>query len=159
MARFKHSLKVDVLFPRGEYISVCKCVMVYACVQAVCSSSSRFASLKCHTDKQACVKLLFLFLFCFFSCSRISSQIHTLTVFLSHTVFCAHLYTLAQGPTGSGVSANAPSSLLPRSVLSFSLLSLDSFSDMPAQAHLAAHALPLPFPSLPLHFSFAASPW
>lgn len=55
---------------------------------------------------------------------------------------------------GSGVCTNAPSSLLP---LLFSLPlspSLDSFSDMPAQAHLAAHALPLHFPYLPPPFTF-----
>lgn len=152
MARLKQSFEVDVSFPRGDHISVgaCMCSGCMLVQQLICFTEMP------HRQTSLCQTPFF---FCSFPCSRISSQIHTLTVFLSHTVFCAHLYTLAQGPTGSGVSANAPSSLLPRSVLSFSLLSLDSFSDMPAQAHLAAHALPLPFSSLPLHFSFAASPW
>lgn len=80
---------------------------------------------------------------------------------LSHNLCCSvlleHGYTLTQFPTGSGVCTNSP--LLPPFSHSLSP-SPDSFSDMPAQAHLAAHALSPPlFPSLPLHFSRATSPW
>lgn len=69
-----------------------------------------------------------------------------------HTFTHTHMNT-HKAPWGvvSAQMPPLPSSLLLSLILS---LSLDSFSDMPAQAHLAAHALPLHFPYLPPPFTF-----
>lgn len=86
-----------------------------------------------------------------------------MAVFLSHTVLHKHRYTLTQGPMGSGVCTTPPPPPPPPTsppLLSFSLshsLSLDSFSDMPAQAHLAAHTHP-PRPPSTHHPSCSSPP-
>lgn len=77
--------------------------------------------------------------------------------FFSHTVLHKHRYTLTQGPMGSGVCTRTPRPppplppppptsppLLSSSLALSPSLSFDSFSDMPAQAHLAAHPPPPP---------------
>lgn len=104
-----------------------------------------------YRDTSLCKSFFFLFfffliLFCS-SCSHTYSQIHTLPIVLSHTLL--HTFTHSHKAPWGVVSAQMPP-------LPFSLSlarSLDSFSDMPAQAHLAAHALPLHFLSLPPSFS------
>lgn len=119
-----------------------------------CSIQPVIASLKCHIEKQACVKFSFFFLL-----SHIFTNSHIDSLSFPHILTCTPLHTHTR-PHGEWCLHKCPPLSPPPSPPSSHSLSpsLDSFSDMPAQAHLAAHAPPH-FPSLPLHFSRAASPW
>lgn len=119
----------------------------WAVTPALCSlSQSLIASVKCHIEKHACVKSFLLLL------SHIFTNSHIDSLSFPHSLECTPLHTHTR-PHGEWCLHKCP--LFPPPAPPFShSLSLDSFSDMPAQAHLAAHALPLHFPYLPPPFTF-----
>lgn len=92
-------------------------------------------------------------------CSHTYSQIHTLTVSLSHTLLHTRIRPLEEWCLHKCPLSSPPPP--PPLILSYSLSpSLDSFSDMSAQAHLAAHSPPArpllhPFTFLPCGISMA----
>ena len=124
-----------------------------------CSIQPVIASLKCHIEKQACVKFFFFF---FFLLSHIFTNSHVDSLSFPHILTCTPLHTHTR-PHGEWCLHKCPPLFPPPSPPSSHSLSLPPLTRFQTcrLKHTWLHTPPPPqhFPSLPLHFSRAASPW